>query len=157
MEVASNGVGGVGPVAGILPQSPPNDIGYGKLVDATIEQGTPMMTAVYPDTTVLFFDLTSFYFGCIVALQNTAADPPVPCTVTTTCVNPAGKTVATQSFVFATNGGLAQDMVQAKPIGFKGCQYVTFSTTSNNPANVDIATGLDTISYTVYSTLPLSP
>ena len=60
--LASNGVNG-NPLAGIIPQSPPNDIGYGGLNLPTITQGQPAMTVVYPDTTVQYFDLKSFYFG----------------------------------------------------------------------------------------------
>lgn len=49
-------------------------------------------------------------------------------------------------------------MVKATPSGFKGCQSVTFKTTAKDAAlQADVATGLDTISYTVYSTKPLSP
>lgn len=58
----SIGVGG-NPVAGILAQSPPNVIGYGALSQLDNLQGQPAMTVVYPDTTVQYFDLTSFYFG----------------------------------------------------------------------------------------------
>ncbi len=141
--------------AGVAPQSPNIDIAYGALDAITIAQGTPEMTTVYQDTTVDFFDLISFYFGCVIGLEQGQADAVESCTVAATCVNPAGKTVATQSFPFVSNGGLVQNMVQAKPSGFKGCQFVKFITTS--AGGTATATVLDTISYTVYSKLPLSP
>lgn len=141
--------------AGVAPQSPNIDIAYGALDVDTIEEGTPEMTVVYQDTTVNFFDLTYFYFGCVIGLENRQADLVESCTVTATCVNPAGVTVATQNFPFVSNGGVLQNMVQAKPNGFKGCEFVKFATTSLGGATT--ATALDTISYTVYSKLPLSP
>ena len=114
-----------------------------------------MMTTVYQDTTIDHFDLSSFFFGCVVGLDNGQADPAISCTVTATCVNPAGKTVASQSFNFMSNGGLVQNMVEAKPSGFKGCQFVSFVTAS--AAGATTGTAMDTFTYTVYSTLPLSP
>ena len=113
------------------------------------------MTTVYQDTTVVFFDLFSFYFGCATGLEQSQADPVVSCTVAATCVNPAGQIVATQSFSFVSNGGLLQNMVEAKPSGFKGCQFVSFNTTSAGGATT--ATAMDTFNYTVYSLLPFSP
>ena len=154
MLVADNSLG---LVAGILPQSPPNQLAYGDTVPATIMEGTPEMTTVYPDTTVVYFDLISFYFGCAANGENSAAAVATACTVTTICVNPDGKTVATESFSFTSSGGLTSNLVEAKPMGFKGCQYVTFTTSSDVASNLDVATALDTISYTVHSTLPLSP
>ena len=113
------------------------------------------MTTVYPDTTVVFFNLFSFFFGCAIGLEQSQADPPVSCTVTATCVNPDGQTVATQSFPFVSNGGALQNMVEAKLSGFKGCQFVSFNTTS--PGGVTTATVMDTFNYTVCSQLPFSP
>lgn len=114
------------------------------------------MTTVYQDTTVVFFDLFSFFFGCATGLKNSMADPLVSCTVAATCVNPAGQIVSTpQSFSFVSNGGLVQDMVEAKPSGFKGCQFVSFNTTS--VGGVTTATVMDTFNYTVYSEVPFSP
>lgn len=84
-----------------------------------------------------------------------AADLPASCTLTATCVDTSGNTVATQSFPFTATGALQQEMIEATPKGFKSCQYVGF--TSANAAGEAGATVLDTISYTVYSTLPLSP
>ena len=88
-------------------------------------------------------------------LENGQADSVVPCTVITTCVNPSGKTIATQGFPFVVNGGAIWNMVEVMPSGFKGCWLVEFVTTSAG-GNL-IGTAVDTISYTVYSKLPLSP
>ena len=147
---ALNGLG-----AGILPQSPNVDIAYATPDVVTVEQGTPEMTTVYQDTTVVFFDLFSFFFGCAIGLEQSVADPPVSCTVAATCVNPAGQIVAIQSFSFESNGGVLQNMVKAELSGFKGCQFVSFNTTSAGGATT--ATVMDTVTYTVYSKLPFSP
>lgn len=114
------------------------------------------MTTVYQDTTVVFFDLFSFFFACATGLEQSQVGLPMSCTVTATCVNPAGQIVSTpQSFSFVSNGGLLQNMVEAKLSGFKGCQFVSFNTTSALGATT--ATVMDTFNYTVYSVLQFSP
>ena len=140
-------------IKGIIPAT--STLAYAAADLVTEEQGTPEITTVYTDTTVVLFDLFSFYFGCVIGLEQSEASVLVSCTVAATCVNPAGQTVATQSFSFVSNGGLVQNMVEAKPSGFLGCQFVSFNTTSAGGATT--ATVMDTVSYTVYSELPFSP
>ena len=82
-------------------------------------QGQPSMTTVYQDSTVEYFDLESFYFGCVTGAENSEAAVPAGCSVTVECISPQGKSIAKQSFAFkVTSGGLTpaciQDMVQAK-------------------------------------------
>ena len=72
------------------------------------------MTTVYQDSTIAYFDLTSFYFGCVTSLAQGSAATLLNCTLTATCGNPEGALVKRQSFRFTTNGGLTQQMVQAK-------------------------------------------
>ena len=69
----SIGLGG-NPAAGVLAQSPPNIIGYGALSQLDNPQGQPAMTVVYPDTTVQYFDLTSFFFGWVPFFCFSSAD-----------------------------------------------------------------------------------
>ena len=104
------------------------------------------MTVVYDDTEFFFFDLLAFFFGC--TTQDLA---PASCTVSATCINTANskqQQVASQSFNYVATGGLTQQMVQAKPVGFKGCQTVNFTTTGAGGST--IITVHDTISYILY-------
>ena len=71
------------------------------------------MTTVYQDSTIDFFDLSSFYYGCVVGLQKSQADVLTYCFVDIECIGPQGKSVAKESFEFDANGGLVQDMAQA--------------------------------------------
>ena len=105
---------GIAPVAGIRPQSPNKFIAYSLLAFATIVQGQPAMNAAYPDSTIEYFDLKSFYFGTVVAAEQSAAAVPATATVTAECFNTAGKSVKKQTFTFKSNGGLVQDMIIAK-------------------------------------------
>ena len=123
LDIFFNGFAGVSAalptVAGVRPQSPNNDIVYGQRVAATIEQGQPSMTTDYPDSTVDYLDLESFYFGCVTGLENSQAARPAGCAVTAECIGPNGEKIAKQSFPFkVTSGGLTpaiiQDMVPAK-------------------------------------------
>ena len=150
-DILYNGFSGVnsltGPaVNGIIPQSPSSEIAYGLTNVPTTTQGTPEMTVVYQNTNATSFDLTSFFYGC-----TAESLLPLGCKITATCVNPDSQVVASDIFNFDGNGGALQQMRQAKPKGFVGCQSVKFSTigelTGSTPT---IITLLDTISYTVY-------
>ena len=81
---------------------------------ATIQQGQPALTVVYQDTTINFFDLTSFYFGIEVDLKPSQGDVPTAGTLTIECIDPKGKSIKKKDFRFETNGGLVQDMLQVK-------------------------------------------
>ena len=153
------GTGGV-VATGVAPQSPPNVTGYGSIDVATILQGTAVLTTVYPDTTINHFDFNSFFFGCVLSSQESAAGVPQSCTVTVTGLDKNGKQVAKQSFNFVANA-LSQQMIKATLVGFTGLQTATFSTSSKLvgavPENATVTTLGDTFSYTVYSQNPISP
>ena len=85
LDAYYNGMEGIAPAApataGIRQQSPLNEIGYGNTSLPTVLQGQPSITSVYPDSTVDFLDLISFYFGCVIGLRNSQAAPPPNCAV----------------------------------------------------------------------------
>lgn len=153
------GVGGA-PATGVLPQSPPNQIASGPLTPATLLQGTPALTTVYQDTTIDRFDFFSFFYGCVLATQETVAGAPEPCTVTVTGLDKNGRQVAQQSFDFVANA-LSEQMNKATLVGFTGLQTATFSVTSKAlgtlPENARVALVGDTFNYTVFSQNPISP
>jgi hypothetical protein len=43
--------------------------------------GQPMISVNFPNSTTKNFDFNSFYFGCEIGTENSAAAPPVGCTV----------------------------------------------------------------------------
>lgn len=112
------------------------------------------MTTVYDDSTVAEFDLISFFFGCALGTEETAASAAQACNVTITGTKPDGTKVPSQIFAFNPPGTSAQ-MVEAQPWGYTGLQSVVFSTTSGDGAL--IATIVDTVTFTVYSQNPISP
>ena len=84
--------------------------------------------------------------------QEIVAARPQACTITIECISPSNATVATQAFTFATDGGISQQMIEAKRKGFKGHQSVDSSTT--HLSGTPIATVMDTFSCIVYSSDP---
>lgn len=160
-EVFIAGVAGAtSDLPGVEPQSPPNLITYGTLGIATIDQGTPELTVVYPDTTIDHFSFFSFFYGCVLSTEETVLGMPQPCTVTVTGIDKNGMQVAQQAFEFNTNGGLSEQMVEAKLVGFTGLQSAIFSTSASLaglPENATTATVADTFNYTVFGQNPISP
>ena len=74
-------------------QSPPNTVAYESLLTATIEQGPALMTTVYQDTTINFFDVTSLYYACNLKNETSTATVPISCSISATCINPSGQQV----------------------------------------------------------------
>lgn len=85
---------------GVVPNSPPNAASFGVTDVTTIEQGRPSMTVVYDDSTVMAFDLDSFYFGIDLAAENDLADPPQSGNVTVTGISVDGSTVVSAFYCF---------------------------------------------------------
>lgn len=44
--------------------------------------GTPMISANYEESTIDHFNAHSWYYGCVVATEETAASSPVSCNIT---------------------------------------------------------------------------
>ncbi len=49
------------------------------------------------------------------------------------------------------------NLVEPKEVAVVGCRSVTVTIMSAGVANVDVAIATNTVDYTVYGTLPLSP
>ena len=85
LDLAYRGFEGSAPVTGMVTgiraQSPLNSIAYGNTTIPTTAEGQPSITTVYPDSTVQFFDLISFYFACALGLRNSVAAEPEKCEV----------------------------------------------------------------------------
>lgn len=71
-----------------------------------------MMTVDYPDSTIEFFHLSSFYYGCTLNTENSDAGMPTSCTITITGYDVDGTTVAgPQSFAFVGAGTSQQQQL----------------------------------------------
>jgi hypothetical protein len=115
------------------------------------------MTVNYADSTIDHFNLESFYYGCVTGLEESITAVVVSCTVTVTGKDMDGNVINTQSFPFTSNGGLEQDQTKAVLSGFTGLYSAEFtSTTGDEATDLLLATLIDTVSYTVYSTSELS-
>ena len=132
---------------GVVPNSPPNCAAFTFDDTATILQGTPEMTAVYDDSTVSNFTLGSFYYGCVLASEETEAGDPMDCTLTLSGFNAGGKLVAKQDFKFVADG-LEQQMIEASPVGFVQVQFITFVI---GAPNATLAGLIDSVNYTIFS------
>ena len=115
---------------------------------ATIDQGAPTLTADYQGSTIAYFNLYSFFFGCALGSEESVVGVPQSCNLTVTGLNAQGTQVAQQTFGFVSNGGLNQQMVEAELKGFQGLETAFFVTQASDAATV--ATLADTFNYTVY-------
>jgi hypothetical protein len=115
------------------------------------------MTVDYEDSTIDHFDLNSFYYGCVTGLEESATAVVISCTVTVTGKDKNGDTIKQQSFPFTSNDGLIQQQEEAVLSGFTGLYSAEFSsTTGDAETDLILATLIDTVSYTVYSSSRLS-
>lgn len=149
----------------VTPNSPPNTAAYSALDLATIQQGQPSMLAKYSASTIEYFDLHEFYYGCTVATQISVAAVPIACTVTVKgYADAAGKKLVTsQDFKFTapglltggklslqTNAPMQRAFLNGK---FTGLQRVDFFVDSN----LIKAALIDSVSYTSYNNRKPSP
>lgn len=119
--------------------------------------GTPTITVNYGDSTITAMTLSSMYYACASITEESPAALPVTCTITVTGYGPpsAGSPqLATQSFVFVSNGGLTQDMVQGTFDGkFKGLYNAVFTLEADD---VNATTALiDNVANIVYTASPV--
>jgi len=147
-------------IAGIRPESPPNVISYGGLLDTVADvlglgddSGAPLITTQYPGSAGNVFDLKSFFFACEIAVAGVAGVPQ-SCVVTVTGYKNAQQ-VADQEFTFIAQPlGLTEDMQKAKlSREFEGVDTVYFNTEAAGAVAVGalVATYLDNVAYTVYN------
>ena len=146
MSLAETEASTVPDLPSLIPNSPPNFAAFSPKNAATMLQGTPEMTTVYDDSTVTSLTLHSFFYGCSLGTEQSLVSVPLSCNITITGFSSSGNQTAQQIFAFVADG-LEQQMVQAKPSGFSGVQYITFA--------FQAATGtvalIDTVSYDVLS------
>lgn len=134
------GVGGI-VAAGITAKSGSNVAAFA--ANTALLYGNPTLKTT--GTSTKSFDLDYFYFGCVLATEETALSTPTACTVDIAGYDSKGKKAKSQSFHFKPTGAVKSNMVQAKVTGWTQLSKVTFS----NAANLTEATLLDNFSYTV--------
>lgn len=137
-------------LAGIHPQSSPNVLAY-DVVNSL--EGTHELRTDYDDSTTTSFNFRSFYFGCVVATQETLLSVPLSCSVGVTGYR-NGKQVAYQKADFSKPLlQLTADMAEVKlNDGFCDVDRVTFDTVGGLLPEVLLAVLLDNFDYTTIST-----
>jgi len=109
---------------------------------------TPRIYTDYDDSITDYFDLQSFYFGCVLATQETEAGVPVSCDVTVTGYKNQEQ-VASQTVSFAPGLlALSADMTEAQLRGFSDVDDVEFEVTGLN--QVAAALLIDNVKYDAY-------
>ncbi|KAI2475003.1 hypothetical protein Ptr902_07505 [Pyrenophora tritici-repentis] len=155
---------------GVKPNTPSNMAGFNLINLATLN-GPPTISTEKADSNVDFFDLESFYYGCVIPTQETVASLPVSCDITVTGFSDTAGTMKTceQSFEYRVDG-VPSAVIGGTPIGekpvtvskemmkatlgakFKGLKKVMFSVQGKSPVSgVLTAALLDSISYTSYT------
>jgi hypothetical protein len=150
-DVIGNGVEVTATVAGVKPHSPPNTIGYA--IRSKVENGIPSISANYETSTIDHFDLyvpgvgPMIYYGCVSDPESDVA-LPVSCTITVKGYDRNNNLLASQDFLFKSEGGITQDMAPGYfSAAFVGLYRVEFST--NSPLSL-FGTTLDNIWTRVY-------
>ncbi|KAI7164816.1 hypothetical protein KC349_g491 [Hortaea werneckii] len=110
-------------IAGLKPFSTPNVLGYDVVFAA---QGQQTMRAKYDDSITDFFNLKSFYFGCVVTNVIALASAPFPCSMTVTGFR--GQDQVAQKTVTFTPDGTVSNLGPAnlKNSGFENVDRVEF-------------------------------
>ncbi|KAI7200137.1 hypothetical protein KC316_g1206 [Hortaea werneckii] len=110
-------------IAGLKPFSKPNVLGYDVVFAA---QGRQTMRAKYDESITDFFNLKSFYFGCVVTNVIALASAPSPCSMTVTGFR--GQDQVAQETVDFTPDGLVSNLGPAnlKNSGFENVDRVEF-------------------------------
>ena len=156
---------------GVPPNTPSNMAGFTLVNPVSLLKGPPAMSVNYPDSTVDFFDLESFWYGCVLPTQETVASSPISCDITVTGFSDiAGEQqVCKQTFQFRVDG-LVSSLIGGTPVGdqlvtvskpmlkanlnagFRGVRKVVFAVADRSllPSLLTVAL-LDTVEYTVYS------
>ncbi|KAI7178394.1 hypothetical protein KC316_g9224 [Hortaea werneckii] len=110
-------------IAGLKPFSKPNVLGYDVVFAA---QGQQTMTSKYDDSITDFFNLKSFYFGCVVTNVVAVASAPSPCSMIVTGFR--GQDQVARKTVTFTPDGLVSSLGPAnlKNSGFENVDRVEF-------------------------------
>lgn len=131
-------------VAGLIPFSAPRVAAYS--IVSGLTSGTPTITADYDGSAFKTFDFEQFYFGCVLASQETLASTPMACTVQVTGYDADGLQIAGQTFDFEPTGVLTSEMQKAVlSEEFKGLTTVEYATTTELAATL-----IDSLSYVLH-------
>ncbi|KAI9706120.1 MAG: hypothetical protein M1836_005526 [Candelina mexicana] len=139
-------------VTGVVPQSPPICIATG--INENVIAGTAQITRNYVGSKVQYFDLVSFYFGCVVNTVETVAGAPEMCTISVTGFRPGSpsKAVDTIDFTFSPKASVSASMIQAVlPSTFSGLERVEFAIVEATGTSTTSAMLVDNVKYRVYS------
>lgn len=131
-------------VAGLRAHTPNNGAAFA--AGTTLSDGTPMISANYPTSTVKYFDLVSWYFGCVLAAGESLDSAPVSCMITATGYDSTGMQVALQTFNFVAHGSLQNMNPDTFNSAFRRVYSVTF-TVSNPTMNAAAIDNVVTIVY----------
>ncbi|KAL8635080.1 MAG: hypothetical protein Q9228_007393, partial [Teloschistes exilis] len=115
------------PVSGLAPHTEPNAIAT-SLVVAQAMNGTPTFTVDFPGSTSLFFDLFSFYFGCVLPTAQGVVQAAQQCSILVAGFDAFNKERAVATFTFTppTTNLLKPPMIQAiLPSSFVGLHNVS--------------------------------
>ncbi|CAA9960411.1 hypothetical protein PTMSG1_03813 [Pyrenophora teres f. maculata] len=155
---------------GVKPNTPSNMAGYNLINLATLN-GPPTITTQNAAGNVDFFDLESFYYGCVIPTQETIASLPVSCDITVTGYSDTAGTLKTcqQTFEYRVDG-VVSTIIGGTPIGsqpvtvsqemvkatlgakFKGLRKVVFSVNGRSLVSPLLTAALlDSVLYTSYT------
>ncbi|EMC95995.1 hypothetical protein BAUCODRAFT_512714 [Baudoinia panamericana UAMH 10762] len=141
LNVINVGEGAVG----LIPQSAPNVLAYDVIAAA---QGPQTITSVFDDSIVDYWNFKSFFFGCVLASQETVASVPDTCTIQITGYKNEVQ-VASQKATF-TADGLEDQMHQVfLNNDFENIDTVEFDTVGLLDSTLD-AVLFDNLCYDVY-------
>jgi len=113
------------------------------------------MTVQYTGSTIKYFHLDSFYYGCAIVSEESAVGVLATCTITIEGYNQAGTSVAgPQTFTFSSTGLSSQMDLAVVESAFQQEELydVTFAVAGTGvdaALTADIGGFIDTVKYTV--------
>ncbi|KAI4203206.1 MAG: hypothetical protein LQ350_002082 [Teloschistes chrysophthalmus] len=115
------------PLSGLAPHTEPNGIAT-STVTAQALMGSPTLTVDFPGSTSLFFDLLSFYFGCVLPTGQGEVQAAQQCSILFAGFDAFNKQKAVATFTFTptVTNLLQPPMIQAiLPSSFVGLHNIT--------------------------------
>ncbi|KAI7226546.1 hypothetical protein KC343_g7917 [Hortaea werneckii] len=101
-------------LAGLKPFSKPNVLGY----DAeSVSQGQQIMTSEFDDSITDYFNLKSFYFGCVLTDVGDVGPVPIPCSMSVIGFRDEER-AASQIVTFQPDGSVS-NLHAASPLNFR--------------------------------------
>jgi len=137
-------------ISGVAANTPQNAAAFS--ANTELLDGPTLVTSNFPSSLIASFTPQTFFYGCVVASEETAASVAQSCTITATGFAPGGAQVASQDFVFTAGPvtTLVQPLAQGTfGPGFAHVQTVRFALTSAL-SEVLVAGVIDTVTATLY-------